>query len=117
MANAAKGHAALEVAGKTYTLAMTLNALCEIEERFGGMDEVESRLEKPRMSDIRALLFCALQEHHAEEFPDERAVGSVVSLTEGVAAVTRAMQAAFPTAEGGEGAKPAGKPPARPGRK
>ena len=59
MANAVKGEVAFDLDGKTYTLVLDFNALCEVEDVLGAG---EMKLAKP--SAIRAIFWAALRRHH-----------------------------------------------------
>lgn len=95
MANKARGEVSFHVGEREYVLVYTINALCEIEDALGfSVSDMEERLRKPSARDIRALLWAGLMEHHPEITLQQ--AGSLESpLPEMVAAVTRAMEAAF----------------------
>ncbi len=73
MANPHKGETSIEIDGKTYTLALTLNAMCELEDLLGTPEKEVSFIEivhavtqRKRTSHMRALFWAALREHHPE---------------------------------------------------
>jgi hypothetical protein len=79
MANPERGEVDLVTPTKTYTLEMTTNTLCVMEQRTGrtfgqllnGIMVLDQRA-------LRSLLHASLQPHHAREFPNEDAAGPVV---------------------------------------
>lgn len=72
MANPQKGELDIEVDGKTYRLALDLNALCEFQELMYpndpdfDMQEVIGRIQKTNFILSRALLWATLRKYHPE---------------------------------------------------
>ena len=66
MANAQKGEIAVELDGQTYTLALTLNAMVDVETLLDlSFDEVISRAAtKGSATHLRALIWAMLRKHH-----------------------------------------------------
>lgn len=99
MANGFKGEIALSCDGKSYTMVLDFNALCDFEAETGknaltaleGMERgtVEAR-------DMRALLWAGLRQHHPEITLQD--AGRILS--ENVDAIQRAAMAASPDAAG-----------------
>lgn len=82
MSNAQRGSVTLEVGGKVYTLRLTLNALCELEDLLSTPKEqvtfqqVTAMAEKGSLRHVRAVVWAALREHHPEM--SLRAAGEVI---------------------------------------
>jgi len=67
MANAEKGDVTVTIDGQVYTLALTLNALCELEERFGETwQDVAKLAQQGRLVPLRALLWASMRKHHPD---------------------------------------------------
>lgn len=70
MANREKGESTLTVDGTDYTLRLSINALCEIEdaestaEKRVTFQELVPRMARGELTAIRRLLWGALREHH-----------------------------------------------------
>lgn len=105
MANPARGEVALQAGDRTWTLDLSFNALCEIEDHFGKtITEVAQMLANPSGASaktIRAVVWAGLQEHHPGT--DLKEAGRVISeagIEATMAAVTRAFQVSAPEAKG-----------------
>ena len=90
--------------GKTYTLRLDFNALCDFGEKTGknalehfSQTDPSAPPKIPDPSDMRALFWAALREHHPDV--DLRGAGRLFDQD----AMTRAMVAMSP-ASGGDGA-------------
>ena len=102
MANTAKGHATLKAGDAEFTLAFTLNALCEIEDRLDcPVSKIGERLADVSAKDMRVILWAGLQEFHSDEISDESAAGNLCTLQQGIEAIKSAFEAAFPPESGG----------------
>lgn len=72
MANKHKGEIDIEVGDKTYTLALTLDAMCQLEDKFSTPDRPVTFQEVIELADggslrhLRALIWAALQLHHKD---------------------------------------------------
>ena len=103
MANRHRGEAALRVEGKVYTLAFTINAMCDVEGLLGrSTDQILAALvDSPPLSVVRALLWGGLRQHHADI--DLNGAGEIIEALggagEALAVIGEAMSAAFPEAE------------------
>jgi hypothetical protein len=66
MANPHKGEISVDLEGQTYTLALTLNAMVDVEALFGlSFDEVISlAATKGSATHLRALVWAMLRKHH-----------------------------------------------------
>lgn len=68
MANQERGELGVTVGGKRYTLRPTFDSICELEELLGkSIDGVLVGLNEGRRSGLRAVVWCCLQDEHADE--------------------------------------------------
>lgn len=121
MANPHRGQVPLPAGGVTYTLSMSINAMCALEDHLSRpigeiMMEMYAVQANPARLSVklpRAVLWAALQDHHSEI--DEAGAGEVmdrVGVVPAMAAVTKAMTLAFPAKEKGKGEdRPKSRPP------
>lgn len=122
MANRERGEVTLAAHNQTYTLRLTTNACCELEDRLARAGEVvhERRLlhatkdgpsttipvTRPRLlddvvagvfrgsvRDLRWLLWAALQDKHSDTVPTPERAGDLIDSAGGVAGVTTQMMA------------------------
>lgn len=95
MANPHRGQVPLVAGGVTYTLSMSINAMCALEAHIDrpigrivmDIDEAGRSLATLRMTLVRSLLWGALQDHH----PDIGIAGAGEILT--LSGIPAAMQA------------------------
>jgi hypothetical protein len=72
MANAEKGEVDIDLGGRSYTLVVNVNAMCEVETllstplRRVTYQDVLNGVKYQSVVSMRALLWCALREHHKE---------------------------------------------------
>lgn len=67
MANRERGEVTLVAGGRVYTLRLTTNACCELEEYAGKTsDEVIAGVNRGSFSDVRLLLWMALRDKHPD---------------------------------------------------
>lgn len=99
MANPHRGETSVEIGGKVYTLRLTTNELCQVEELLD-RDVAVLMSQLARFSTVRALFWAATRERHPEltlkdvgELMHEHRVGAFMK------AVSDAMAAAFPKPE------------------
>jgi hypothetical protein len=88
---------------KERTMLFDLNALCELEEAFGTIEEAFKALEKMSMKAIRKLLYAALV--HEDESLTEKQVGQLIDISniqEVAVKIQEAFQASAPKVEGNE---------------
>lgn len=81
-------------------LKFTLNALAEMEDRYGSVEETFKKLEANSIKAIRFVLWAGLL--HTEEGLTEQQVGNLLdvqSLERLVASITNAMEADMPPKE------------------
>jgi hypothetical protein len=84
MANRERGEVTLAAGADSYTLALTVNALCEVQAKTGKTyAEILHAVKRIDVVAIRALIFHALQRHHAKEFPNEKLVGDLLERVDG----------------------------------
>lgn len=68
MANQERGELGVTVGGKTYTLRPTFDAICNLEEAAGKpIAEILTGVQEGRMSGVRGMAFCLLQDKHGRE--------------------------------------------------
>lgn len=106
MANKHRGEVAFDLEGKTYTLRLSTNALCELENVLGcGINEIGSKLANPetlRLSTVRAVIWAALRDHHREvTLADAGVMVDALKLSGAVELIGKTLSAAFPDAEEG----------------
>lgn len=103
MANAVKGQVSLKASDTIYTLCLSANAMCELEELTGetiGSLAVKMDGEAVRMTHVRALMWAALQDHHPEI--DIKGAGRIITeagMSACMEAIGMAFQRAFPDVE------------------
>jgi hypothetical protein len=99
MANKERGEFALQVQDRAYTLRLTTNACCELEDFANGRtwDQVMAGVRQGRMKDVRLLIWTALQEHHgdvATHAPESlQAIGALIDDAGGLAGILLQIQA------------------------
>lgn len=70
MANPHRGEVSASVGGKAYVLRPTFDALCELEEQMDKpLAVILAGVEQGRVSGLRSVIWCLLQDRHAKEFP------------------------------------------------
>ncbi|WP_044895964.1 hypothetical protein [Bacillus alveayuensis] len=77
---------------KERTMKFDLNALCELEEAFGTLEEAFKSLEKMSMKAIRKLLHASLV--HEDESLTEKQVGQLIDINN-IQYVAQKIQEAF----------------------
>jgi len=105
MANAMRGEVPLKVGDQTYTLLLSINALCELESETGvPVPQLAESLNKPenvRLTTVRAIVWAALQERHPKvTLKDAGAIIHEAGLPAVMDAIGQAFQSAFPEATG-----------------
>ncbi|WP_332717337.1 hypothetical protein [Pelagibacterium mangrovi] len=106
MANRQRGAVEIEAFDRTLTLRFSFNAMCEIEEHFDkSFDEVMSSLntKHPRLTTLRGVLWGAMCENQPR--PSLSNIGELVDElgAEAIgAAISKAMEAAFPKSDASE---------------
>ena len=64
--------------GNEYELRFTLNAMAELEERYGDVDKAFNAMDKGSFKAIRCVLWAGLQDKHPEL--TEQMVGSLIDM-------------------------------------
>lgn len=104
MANPHRGQVPLVAGDTTYTLCLSTNALCELEDITGEtVTQVTEKLNGAgaSMKLIRALVWAGLQDHHPDV--DVKAAGKIISQAGMVAcmeAIGKAFELALPAVGG-----------------
>lgn len=99
MANKERGEFALKVGDTPYTLRLTTNACCELEDFTQGRtwDQVMAGVRQGRMKDVRLLIWTALRQHHPELASDKpesvKAIGNLIDEAGGLAGILGQIQA------------------------
>lgn len=89
MANKERGEVRLAAGDDTYTLKLTINACCELEERSGKyFDDVVAAANAGSLIYVRWLLWATLQEHHAKTVKTPADAGRVIDRMGGLPAVS-----------------------------
>jgi hypothetical protein len=73
-------------------LIFDLNAFCELEERYGGIDQAMDGISKGGMKDIRYMLYLGLL--NDDETLDEKKVGKLITLDK-IPEIVNAISAAI----------------------
>ncbi len=67
MANRQRGEVGVVIDGKSYVLRPTFDSLCELEDLVDKpIDEIFKVLQEGRRSGLRAVVWCLLQDRHAD---------------------------------------------------
>lgn len=81
MANAHKGEIRIDLDGQSYTLALSLNAMVEVEALFGlSFEEVMVATTKGSVTHLRACIWALFRKHHPTLTIDQ--VGALVEGTD-----------------------------------
>jgi hypothetical protein len=100
MANPHKGEIEFESDGKRYTLSLSVNALCELDQALGVEDAVTELMlaGKMKVPHYRTLFFLAIKHHHPE-LTDEKQAADLVGLRQMIDLLGQATKAAFPSVD------------------
>ena len=113
MANQERGEVDLVAGDSVYTLALSMNAICDMQTRTGTA-YTDLLVALPRdMTVFREMLFTVLRRHHAKQFPTLSSVGEMVDAlpngnNDAAAALRKLLEI---NAERGNGAGHAADPP------
>lgn len=112
MANPHRGQVSLKAGDTIYTLSLSANAICELEDHTGReIGDIASALNgSVGMKMVRALVWAALQDHHPEI--DIKGAGNVITaagMHACMEAIGAAFQRAFPDVEGDDARPPKAK--------
>lgn len=107
MANREQGEVGITVGDKVYTLRPTFDALCELEELVNKpVNELLAGIEQGRLSGLRAVVWCFLQDQHADEFKTLKDASRWIEEVGGVdqvkGLIEQALQVNAPPASKGE---------------
>lgn len=122
MANRHKGDFTLKAGKQRYTLRLTTNAVCELEDFEGALtrsgtprtwDQILTGIDKGSLKDVRLFFWVALREHHPDIATDDKAslkaVGDLIDRAGGVMGVAQQITALValnaPTGEDDEDAE------------
>lgn len=96
--------ASITINGKEYDLGFDMNALCDMQDKYGTLDKAFSKVSKNiDMKDLRFILWKALQ--HSEPKMTEQEAGRLITMRDinaGVSALNSAMGASLPKPDGDE---------------
>lgn len=93
MANPERGEGSVTWGDKVYTLRPTFDALCELEERLNRpIDQIMGEMEQGRLSSVRSVMWCLLQDEHAAEFPTLKHASRLI---EGIGGAEKALHVLY----------------------
>lgn len=93
MANRERGELGLVAGDQTYTLRLTTNACCELEDRAGkNYDEVVQNALRGSIRDIRMLLWGCLQDRHGDVVLTLDDAGRLIDDAGGIRGVIEQLQ-------------------------
>lgn len=90
MANRQRGELEIDLGGRSYTLKLSLNSMCEMEGASGRpFPQIVTQVARGSLTDLRAFLWAALREHH----PDLtiQAVGDLIEKAGGLEGLAKTM--------------------------
>lgn len=90
MANEERGEVALVGESGEYTLALGMNALCDLQTKTGKSYGQVLQSIASDMAIFRDTVFLSLRRHHAKEFPNVSSVGDLIDRI-GIAKVAAAI--------------------------
>ncbi len=113
MANPERGEVDLAAGDQVYTLALSINEICVMQNRTGKTYGELLRAMPLDFVAFRDMVFMALQRHHKKQFPNLTSVGDLIDgLPDGHSSAARAMTALLElNAERGSKAAGNGHPP------
>jgi hypothetical protein len=92
MANPERGEMTLVAGEQTYTLRLTTNACCDLEDRSGHkLDDVFRRAYDGGIRDLRWLIWAALQDRHADQAKTPADAGRIIDEAGGIQGVLQQM--------------------------
>jgi len=100
MANRERGESRLSVNGRDYTLKLTMNARCEIEDRLSTPERevtfatIATRIKLGDQRAIRAFVWALLLYRHRKDFPTPESVGDLIDAAGGTEALLSAIREA-----------------------
>lgn len=113
MANAERGEVDLKAGAETYTLRLSINAVCTLEDHLGRpINSIAGEISSPdtmRLATLRAILWAAVQgSRPGFSVEDAGEVIGTVGVPAAMGAVAEAFAKGFPQGDGGKtkGARP-----------
>lgn len=112
--------AALQAGGMTYSLSLSMRAMCALEDALdrpatGVVQEIMAGCADPnalRMKTVRTMLWALLRDSHPEIDDDGASdIATAAGTTETLAAIMKAAAAAFPAPKKGAKAEESARPP------
>jgi len=104
MSNPHRGEVELKAGDKSYTLAFTINSVCELEAKLDkSLGDIVADM--GRMVTIRAVLWAGLRQHHKVEIEEAGEIMQLAGAAATAQAINQAMTSAFPPAEAGAARK------------
>lgn len=92
MANKERGEVSLVARDKTYTLVMTTNGACELENACGrSLDDIFAGALRGKLVDVRWMIWGTLQAHHADEIKTPQDAGNFIDDAGGLLVVANAI--------------------------
>jgi hypothetical protein len=92
MANRERGEMTLVAGAQTYTLRLTTNACCELEDRSGKhLDDIFRSAYEGGIRDLRWLIWAALQDRHADAANTPADAGRIIDDAGGIQGVLQQM--------------------------
>jgi len=97
MANAQRGEVELVAGTTSYTLCLSINAICEMQNRNKKTyAEMVASMRSLDINALRDILWMTLKKYHGKSFPDANSVGDLIdSLDNGVNDAVTAIAALF----------------------
>lgn len=93
MANRQRGEIEVLLDGVAYTWRLTTNAACALETRTGQkFGDVVAAVDGMSLRAVRDLVWLALQDYHADEFPTAESAGELIDRIGFVAAIEKVRE-------------------------
>lgn len=120
MTNTVRGTMTVEALGKTWTLKLSTNALCELEEQLGqGIESLGAMLQDPnqgRMKLFRLVVWAALTDNHPDiKLTDAGTLIDALGMEETMSVLQRLMTLTMPEQKKGVNGSPRKATPAKTG--
>lgn len=104
MANRQRGEVGHDVDGRRYCLRITFEACCQLEDLVDrNFDDVLASAGKGRLSALRAVAWCALQDSHADEITTLGEASAWIERAGGAGVVTQLLNRLFAINTEGDG--------------
>lgn len=99
MSNPHRGEVDLQVGGKTYTIVLDINAICELEQLLG-KSVAEIGRDMGRILNMRAMLWAGLRARHQVTLEEVGEILQQAGMQQAVVKIKEAMALAFPPDNG-----------------